>query len=272
MQSICTLLPDEFAQKIVDARAMAAEEPTIGAIFDPPFEHFTLQLAEEYDWDGLANALAEFAAKEPPFEAKMMGVFVFGGDSLGLAVTPYASQPLRDFHRRVWEAVTPYTQGKVVDFYTPDNWFPHVTIKRCGADHDAFARTMRRLVDQDFQWSFRVDNVSVQHDPGKNSRTHYLRHRFPLGGAQSEPRAVSRTNGALVNLVESQDTNGATSWVATIDLDAGGQIEHRWTAPELVRLMASLQCSDVHFAGGRCQVEGGRIVAVEPKTPYPLVR
>ena len=127
---------------------------------------------------------------------------------------------------------------------------------------------MSKLVGTNFRWSFSVDNVSVQHDPGKNSKTHYLRLRFPLGGGSGEPVSFGDANGTLSRLTEGE----GGSWTATVDLDAGGQIEHRWTAPEFVRMMTSLKCSNVHFEGGRCHVESGSIVTLEPNTPHPLVR
>lgn len=269
MQSVCTLLPDEFEQRIVAARAQMAEEPAIGAIYDPPFAHFTQQLAEEYDWAGLASALQTFAAAEEPFEVKTQGLWVSGnGELVDVAVIPYASRQMRDFHERLWQVMTPFAQGNVNQFYSPENWFPHVTIKRCGADHEQFSRAIGKLVDADFRWSFTVDNVSVQHDPGKNSKTHYLRLRFPLGGGQGAPVEFEEANGTLVRLTEGE---GGT-WAGVVDLDAGGQIEHTWTAPEFVRLMTSLKCSNVHFQGSRCTVSAGRIVALAPDTPHPLVR
>ena len=269
MQSVCTLLPEEFAQRIVNARAQMAEEPSIGAIYDPPFAHFTQQLAEEYDWEGLAAAIAAFAAKEQPFEAKTLGLWVGGnGEYADVAVIPYASEQMRDFHDRLWQVIAPFAQGNVNQFYASENWFPHVTIKRCGTNHEEFGRAIGKLVDTDFRWSFMVDNVSVQHDPGKNSKTHYLRLRFPLGGGKGEPVGSGEANGMVGRLTEGE----AGGWAATVDLDAGGQVEHKWTAPEFVRVMASLKCSNAHFEGARCRVEGGRIVRLEPNTPHLLVR
>ena len=269
MQSVCTLLPEEFEQQVVAARALVAEEPSIGAIYDPPFAHITHQLAEEYDWEGLGAAIAAFAAKEQPFEAKTMGLWVGGnGEQADVAVIPYASEQMRDFHDRLWEVITPFAQGNVNQFYASENWFPHVTIKRCGTNHEEFGRAMSKLVDTNFRWSFTVDNVSVQHDPGKNSKTHYLRLRFPLGGGSGEPVSLSDTNGTIARLAEGE----AGSWMATVDLDTGGQVEQRWAAPEFIRMMTSLKCSNVHFEGGRCRVENGRIVALGPNTPHPLVR
>ena len=50
----------------------------------------------------------------------------------------------------------------------------------------------------------------------------------------------------------------------------GTETLDRWSASKLVRLMAA-SCSWVHFTGGRCRVEGHKIVAVEAKTPQPIV-
>jgi 2'-5' RNA ligase len=138
MQSICSLLPEPFAQHVLGARAIAAEEPSIGAIYDPPFSHITLQLAEEYDWDGLTKALAAFAAKEEPFEAEAVGLLVFSnGDIADIAVLPHLSEQLRQFHDRLWEAALPFAKGNIRKMDYPPTWQPHVTIKRCGSDHEA---------------------------------------------------------------------------------------------------------------------------------------
>ena len=107
MQSVCTLVPEEFEQRIVAARVRMAEEPSIGAIYDPPFAHLTQPLAEEYDWEGLTAATAAFAAEEEPFEVKTLGLWVGGnGGNVDVAVIPYASRQMRDFHDRLWQVTT----------------------------------------------------------------------------------------------------------------------------------------------------------------------
>ena len=260
----------EFAQQVVDARAILSEEPSIGAIYDPPFSHFTLQLAEDYDWDRLAGTMGEFAEQEKPFEAKTMGLWVTGGETTGIAVQPYASEQMRDFQNRLWQAILPCAKGNVRKLDYPETWFPHVTIKRCGTDKQAFGRAMAIIMEKSYQWSFTVDNIAVQHDPGQNSRTHYLRLYYPLGGGKGGTITPAPTNATMVELAEEKDGQGAPIWIASVELDAGGSMRQSWTAPEMVRLMAETQCSDVHFAGGRCFVEGGSIAAVEPKTPFPI--
>src|SRR4051812_43684088 len=106
MQSICTMLPEDLASKVAEARALMSEEPSIGRFYDPPFAHFTLQLAEDYDWPRLEAALTEFTHDEKPFEARTTGLAVWSGNGeSGVAITPYLSEELRAFQERFWNAV-----------------------------------------------------------------------------------------------------------------------------------------------------------------------
>jgi 2'-5' RNA ligase len=269
MQSICTLLPDELTTLVAEARALVAEEPSIGSIYDPPFAHFTLQLAEDYEWPRLEEALTQFARQEQPFEVRTVGLLTLGnGSTSELLIAPYLDENLRAFQERFWLAVQGTAQGNIRKFDYPGSFLPHITVKRCGTDHAAAGRAYAHLLEHSYSWTFMADNVSVMHDPGKNSRTHYLRMRFPLGGRVSAPAPVSpgHTNARIVEFNEGPGRVGATGLAIT---DDGMSVRQTWSAPDLVRLCAELKCSDVHFAGSRCLVDAGRIVAIEPKTPYP---
>lgn len=180
-QSVCVLLPEEYHQRVIDLRADLSEDPALGAIYDPPFVHFTVQLAPEYDWEGLAVGLAAFARSEKPFAVNTSGLLAFTGGDTGIAISVRRDAALVDFHARAWDVVSKYAQGDPVPFYHPDRWVPHVTIKRCGANPESFGRAMARLGRESFAWTMTVDNIAVQHDPGTNSLTHYLRLRYPLG-------------------------------------------------------------------------------------------
>lgn len=268
MQSVCTLLPEDLTGKVAEARAIMSEEPSIGRLYDPPFAHFTLQLAEDYDWPRLEAALTEFTRNEKPFEALTSGLLIFGNGDV--AVAPYLSESLRAFQERFWHAVEGAAIGRIRPLDTPGTFLPHVTIKRVGEDRAAAGRAHARLLESTYNWTFTVDNVSVQHDPGKNSRTHYLRWRFPFGSAPAQPVAPGVTNARILTTRDLQDAL-KPGVEADVETDDGGHLTHFWSAPEIVRLRASLKCSDVHFTGGRCLVENGAVVSVEPNTPNPRV-
>jgi 2'-5' RNA ligase len=273
MQSVCALIPFEYFQRVVDLRAAVCEEPAIGAIYDPPFVHFTLQLAEEYDWEGLAAALESFAAGWKPFELTTIGLLVFTGKITGVAVAPYKDRSLAEYHSAVWETITPFAQGRVDPFYHPVRWVPHITIKRCGSDAGRFGAAMAKLAAEDFHWTMPIENVAVQHDPGKNSLTHYLRLRYPLGdlGPGQAPPTI-RTNATIQEVVEGQASDGAPFWTATIRLDEGQELTPQWDATEMVRLMAGAASSSVHFPGARCSVDAdGTVSLMVPNSPFPTV-
>lgn len=276
MQSVCALIPDEHGRRVIGLRASLCEDPALGAIYDPPFVHVTLQLAEEYDWPGLTSALAGFATRWPPFELSTVGLLVFTGTSTGIAVAPRKDRSLVDFHAAVWETISPYAQGRVDPFYHPDRWVPHITIKRCGPHVERFGAAMAKLAAEPFVSTMTIDTVAVQHDPGKNSLTHYLRHRFPLAGAgagliASEERFRTQMNATILDCRADTAAAGAPIWWTKIRLDAGREFEQQWDASTIVRRTAEARSSPVYFPGARCRVEADTVVtAVAPNTPFPV--
>jgi 2'-5' RNA ligase len=192
MQSICSVIPSEFNQQVVDARAELSQDSLLGAIYDPPFAHFTHNLAEDYDWEGLEKALRDFARAHQPFEARTFGLLSFTGDDVAIAIGVYRSPELIAYHNELWDVVSPFTRGRVRGLDEPPTWLPHITIKRCEQHRDSFGAAMARLSTRPFVWTMTIDNVSVQHDPGKNSLTYYQRLRFPLGGGSPQRGAGGR--------------------------------------------------------------------------------
>src|SRR6478736_1665886 len=174
-------MPEPFAGRVVEARARLSEDPQLGRVLDPPFAHFTLQMVDEYDWDALAPALADFARKQAPIPIRTVGLLTVTGPSTGITLEPYRDERLARFHAELWDLVTPFARGTVAPFYLPDRWVPHVTIKRCGPHHAAFGRAMEVLSSDTFIWNMQVDTLSVQHDPANNNQTRYQRLRAALG-------------------------------------------------------------------------------------------
>jgi hypothetical protein len=170
----------------------------------------------------------------------------------------------------VWEVVTPFAQGRVAAFYEPARWIPHVTIKRCGSQPEAFGRAMARLANEDLVWRMTIDNVSVQHDPGQNSLTHYLRLAIPLGrGAAAQPvTAATLPTNATILSCEMMDEAG--SFRLHPRDDQGEAFEQVVSAPEMVHLMADAAASHVHFPQARCQLANGRVVRVIANSPFPV--
>jgi 2'-5' RNA ligase len=277
VQTLALLLPEPFASRVVDARAALAEDPALGRIQDPPFAHFTLQMAEDYEWDGLADALARFARQQAPIPIRTVGLLTVTGPSTGITVEPYRDDRLARFHAEFWEVVTPFARGSVAPFYLPDRWVPHVTIKRCGPHRAAFGRAMATLSDDTFIWTMQVEQISVQHDPANNNLTRYQRLRVPLGNAPHLVPSASATNATIVGLeVEEEEEDEAARdgeapiWCARVRGDDGAETRVRWTAPEAVRITAAAKAPLTYFAGARCRLDEGAVSTVLPLTPHPI--
>ncbi len=276
MQTLGLLLPEPFAGRVVDARARLAEDPVLGLIHDPPFAHFTLQMADDYDWDGLADALARFARQQAPIPIRTVGLLTVTGPSTGITLEPYRDDRLARFHAELWEVVTPFARGTVAPFYLPDRWVPHVTIKRCGPQRAAFGRAMASLSDDTFIWTMQVEQLSVQHDPANNNLTRYQRLLAPLGDTSAAPpteaAAALASNATIVGVVEPSKDSAAPVWCAQIRADDSTQVEVRWSAPEAVRVMAAAKAPLMYFGGARCRLEGAVVADIMAVTPHPIAR
>src|SRR6476660_3320552 len=98
MQTIGLVLAPAYAQRVIQARAQLAEDPALGRVLDPPFAHFTLQMAADYDWAGLEIALTEFARQQQPVPIRTVGLLTVTGPSTGITVEPYRDDRLAAFH------------------------------------------------------------------------------------------------------------------------------------------------------------------------------
>jgi hypothetical protein len=228
-------------------------------------------MADDYDWDGLAEAVSDFARGQSPIPIRTVGLLtVTGPTSTGITLEPYRDDRLARFHRDLWEVVTPFARGTVAPFYLPDRWVPHVTIKRCGPHREAFGRAMRTLSEDTFLWTMDVDTLNVQHDPANNNLTRYQRIVARLGADGWTTPPTGASNATILTVGDPPSNGGPPCWSVCVRRDDGTQTELRWSAPDVVRITARARAPLVHFAGARCRLEGGAIVEITPATPVPL--
>jgi 2'-5' RNA ligase len=158
-------LPEPFWQHVLDLRTELGKDPVIGAIFDPPTVHCSHVLAEDFDWEGLEPALADFASRQKPFDLRTGGVLCFTGGNSTIVINVLKDQRLLEYHERLYEAASKFAVN-LDPSYEPSRWIPHVTIKRCGPHADSFGNAMAKLASVSFHWTIRIDYVSAQHDLG----------------------------------------------------------------------------------------------------------
>jgi 2'-5' RNA ligase len=270
VQTLGLLLPEPFATRVIEARARLAEDPILGRIHDPPFAHFTVQMADDYDSDGLAHALAEFARQREPVPIRTVGLLTVTGPSMGITLEPYRDDRLARFHADLWDIVTPFAHGTVAPFYLPDRWVPHVTIKRCGPNGAAFGRAIAVLSGDTFLWHMTVDTLVVQHDPENNNLTRYQRLAARLGASEPGVRPPVELNATILEVVEPASDACDPRWKARIRSDDARKVELHWSAADTVRVMSAARAPLCYFRGARCRLDADVVVAVQPVTPAPI--
>jgi 2'-5' RNA ligase len=180
MQTVCTRLREPYWQRVLDYRDQLAEDPLLGAIFDPPTAHCSHVLAEDLDWDGLAPALEAFARTQKPFVLRTRGVLCFTGELPTIVVNVVKDARLAEYHAALYEVASKFAVNGAQS-YAPATWKPHVTIKRCPPDAASFGGAMAKLAAEPFDWQIPIDAVSAQYDLG-GSEERVERLRFPLTG------------------------------------------------------------------------------------------
>jgi hypothetical protein len=180
MQTVCTRLPEPYWTRVLDFRKQLAEDPRVGAIFDPPTAHCSHVLTEDFDWDGLAPALEAFSRTQKPFLFRTAGLLCFTGQEPTIALNVAKDVRLAEYHAALYEVASKFAINPVPS-YAPEKWVPHVTLKRCGPDGQAVGAAFARLAHERFSWEFLIDAVSAQYDLG-GSDQRVERLRFPLTG------------------------------------------------------------------------------------------
>lgn len=149
-----------------------------------PYPHFSYLVGDRLDRKGVDEALRQLARSTSPFSVRVRGVGTFPAPwpVVYLRVEPEAR--LRQFHRRLWEAVHPAVT-RPWSYYDPAAWVPHVTLAHgdepagnplTAAEVEQVSRLVsRRRID----WTAPVDHVATIVDERGHQR---LGQRFPFEG------------------------------------------------------------------------------------------
>lgn len=138
--------------------------------------HFSYHVAPEYDMARLKAVLVETAVTIPPFTVRTTGIGIFPGE-LPVLYLPVARSPqLQALHTALWPRLQAVAQGSL-DYYAPQNWFPHITLGHNDITPDQLGPIVTWLNGQSLAWDVQVTNLTLLHDPGGR---HVALHRTEL--------------------------------------------------------------------------------------------
>src|SRR5690349_3549811 len=134
MQGIVSILDEANCQFVEDLWVELETEFGLRGV-RTIFPHFTYQVVESYELEEVEKILAQVAQSAGVFHVSTSGLGVFTGERPVLYVPVVRTQALNEFHRLLWEQITPLASGIHVH-YQPRNWFPHITLAIDDLTHD----------------------------------------------------------------------------------------------------------------------------------------
>ena len=105
------------------------------------------------------------------------GLGIFTGSAPVLHIPIVRTSELSELHATVWQQTSPAATG-TVDYYSPDNWMPHVTLASGDIHKDNLPEVTRLLSERPLHWNIAVNNLSFIEDTGEEQA---VRFRFGLG-------------------------------------------------------------------------------------------
>ena len=143
--------------------------------------HFTYHVADDYDFDRLAEVLRAAGAAHGPFRAHAGGIGLFTGKKLVVHIPLVRCSALNRFQRAIWHGLEGTGTG-VVQHFHPELWIPHVTLAYHGLTAEILPHLVQWMAARSFAWDFHVDHVQVIKDQGLDQA---LVHHTLLAGAAS---------------------------------------------------------------------------------------
>ena len=177
MHGVVSLLEDKYYRLVEDLWAELEKEFGVRGVYVTPYPHFSYQVASHYNVELLEPILRDFVARSSAFQISACGLGIFTGASPVLYIPVVRTQELNRFHAALWKEISQAGAG-IVDYYTPENWMPHITIGFGDLNKNKLSQIVRYLSEHNFNWEIIVDNIALIYDIGSKQE---LRSHFDFG-------------------------------------------------------------------------------------------
>jgi 2'-5' RNA ligase len=138
-----------------------------------PLPHFSWQIAEDYDWDTLAQTLQEIATQVEPFTVHTGGLAFFSGAQPVAYIPVVRTRELSEFHEMIWQRITPISKD-ASPYYSPSFWMPHISLAYTDLDAEKLRCLIDKLAFRTFNWTIEIDNLTLIYEPeGSIGQTRY---------------------------------------------------------------------------------------------------
>lgn len=143
-------------------------------IYVTPLPHFSWQIAEDYAWDAMDNALQKIADVAHPFVVQTTGLAIFTAESPAVYIPIVRTKELSEFHEMIWDRLAPISTN-ISLFYSPPSWMPHITLAYGDVDSVKLDCLIEKLAFRPIYWEIEIDNLTlIQEVEGTLEQTQYL--------------------------------------------------------------------------------------------------
>lgn len=178
MHGVVSILEEPHHGQVVQLWEALKREFGVGQPQTTAVPHFSYHISPEYDLASLAQILRETAAATPPFTVKTSGIGIFLGEKPVVYIPVARTPTLLALHSQLWPRLDAISQN-APDYYTPANWFPHITLGHDDITPDNLGPIVTWLNSQSLTWDIQVSNLTLLHDAGSR---HVPLHRSELQG------------------------------------------------------------------------------------------
>jgi len=142
-----------------------------------PFPHFSWQVAEDYEWDLIAEKMRGISQNIKPFIVRTAGLGIFSGDSPIIFIAVLKDLNLIKHHADIFNIVQPVANGSV-PFYHPNVWVPHISLAYTDVTENNIGAITKFLAFRNFNWEIEIDNIALIYEP--TGSIGQIKHRFKL--------------------------------------------------------------------------------------------
>lgn len=160
MHGVVSLLDQAHYEKVESLWRELRQRFGVGSPKVVHFPHFSYHIAESYDEARLNAVLAAAAREIRPFTLNAAGIALFPGPESVLYIPVSRSPALTQLHATLWPQLEAISVASS-PYYTPDSWFPHITLAQGDVTRDNLGPICRWLQQQNIAWSFTVDNFCL---------------------------------------------------------------------------------------------------------------
>lgn len=179
MHAVVSLLSPIFYGRVERIRETLKGHCALTGIRMTPYPHFSWQIAEEYDWNAMANSLPKIAREIAPFAIQTSGLGIFSGKSPVIYIPVIRTELLNTIHKRIWDELDKIAE-RPSPYYAPRDWMPHISLAYTDVSQENIGCAVDLLMPQNFNWQIEIKNICVIFEP--NNSIGHLRDKYDLSG------------------------------------------------------------------------------------------